>query len=223
MIKTEDLTKTYIMGEVQVHALRGVSVGIEKGEFVGIMGPSGSGKSTFLHQVGLLDNPTSGQIHINGKEVSDMNLDERAKFRLEAMGYVFQDYAILEDLTVIENVAIPALGLGRNPDDVMEEAELLVENVGLGGRADHLRKELSGGQQQRVAIARALMNSPAILFADEPCANLDTEASQMILELFQQLNKERDQTVVMVSHEPWHEEYFDRVVRFHDGKVEQKR
>lgn len=223
MIKTGDLTKIYIMGEVQVHALRGVSVGIEKGEFVGIMGPSGSGKSTFLHQVGLLDNPTSGQIHINGREVSGMNLKERAKFRLETMGYVFQDYAILEDLTVIENVAIPALGLGRDPDDVMEEAALLVENVGLSGRADHLRKELSGGQQQRVAIARALMNSPAILFADEPCANLDTEASQMILELFQQLNKERDQTVVMVSHEPWHEEYFDRVVWFHDGTVERER
>ncbi|MDD1728136.1 MAG: ABC transporter ATP-binding protein [Methanospirillum sp.] len=220
MIETDDLTKTYHMGEVQVHALRGVSTGIEKGEFVGIMGPSGSGKSTFLHLAGLLDNPTSGAIRIGGKEVSVMPREEKARFRLEKMGYVFQDYAIIEDLTVLENVAVPGLGLGLDYHEVMEIASGLVDDVGLGGRAHHLRRELSGGQQQRVAIARALMNSPAIVFADEPCANLDTESSRMILDLFKRLNTEWGQTMVMVSHEPWHEQFFDRVIRFRDGRVD---
>ncbi|WP_367278953.1 ABC transporter ATP-binding protein [Methanospirillum sp.] len=220
IIETDDLTKTYHMGEVQVHALRGVSTGIEKGEFVGIMGPSGSGKSTFLHLAGLLDNPTSGAIRIGGKEVSVMPREEKARFRLEKMGYVFQDYAIIEDLTVLENVAVPGLGLGLDYHEVMEIASGLVDDVGLGGRAHHLRRELSGGQQQRVAIARALMNSPAIVFADEPCANLDTESSRMILDLFKRLNTEWGQTMVMVSHEPWHEQFFDRVIRFRDGRVD---
>ena len=223
IIETDDLTKTYHMGEVQVHALRGVTAGIEKGEFVGIMGPSGSGKSTFLHLAGLLDNPTSGTIRIGGQEICSMSREDKARFRLEQMGYVFQDYAIIEDLTVLENVAVPGLGLGRDYDEVMAIASGLVDDVGLGGRAHHLRRELSGGQQQRVAIARALMNSPAIVFADEPCANLDTESSRMVLELFQLLNSERGQTMVMVSHEPWHEQYFDRVIQFRDGKLDAER
>ncbi|WP_342769674.1 ABC transporter ATP-binding protein [Methanospirillum lacunae] len=222
IVKTGDLTKTYHMGNVQVHALRGVSTGIEKGEFVGIMGPSGSGKSTFLHQVGLLDTPSSGTICINGQETSLMTSEQKARFRLDQMGYVFQDYALIEDLTVLENVAIPGLGLGRDYHEVMEIAGGLVDDVGLGGRADHLRKELSGGQQQRVAIARSLMNSPAIVFADEPCANLDTESSQTILKLFRHLNEEKNQTVVMVSHEPWHTEFFDRIILFRDGRIEKK-
>lgn len=221
MVETGDLTKTYHMGNVQVHALRGVTTGIEKGEFVGIMGPSGSGKSTFLHLVGLLDTPSSGTIRINGQETSLMTPEEKARFRLEQMGYVFQDYALIEDLTVLENVSIPGLGLGRDYHEVMEIAGGLVDDVGLGGRAGHLRKELSGGQQQRVAIARSLMNSPAIVFADEPCANLDTESSQTILKLFRHLNEEKNQTVVMVSHEQWHTRFFDRIIQFRDGKVEQ--
>jgi putative ABC transport system ATP-binding protein len=220
IVETGELTKTYHMGNVQVHALRGVTTGIEKGEFVGIMGPSGSGKSTFLHQVGLLDTPSSGTISINGQETSSMTSEQMARFRLEQMGYVFQDYAIIEDLTVLENVAIPGFGLGRDYHEVMEIAGGLVDDVGLGGRANHLRKELSGGQQQRVAIARSLMNSPAIVFADEPCANLDTESSQTILKLFRHLNEEKNQTVVMVSHEQWHTEFFDRIIQFRDGKVE---
>lgn len=175
MIETRKLTKTYHMGEVQVHALRGVSLKIDPGEFVGIMGPSGSGKSTFLHLAGLLDQHTSGSIIIDGTDVSAMTSAVRSRFRLEKMGYVFQDYALIEDLTVIENVAVPALGLGMDHDEVMIRAFELVADVGLSGRADHLRRELSGGQQQRVAIARSLINSPAIVFADEPCANLDTE------------------------------------------------
>lgn len=220
MIETVDLTKTYIMGVVQVHALKGVSIRIEPGEFVGVIGPSGSGKSTFLHLVGLLDSQTSGSIRIEGIDVSKMSPETRARFRLEKMGYVFQDYAIIEDLTVIENVAVPGIGLGQEYDEVMDRAAQLVEDVGLSGRADHLRRELSGGQQQRVAIARSLMNSPSIVFADEPCANLDTESSRTVLELFRRLNEEKGQTVVMVSHEPWHNEYFDRVIRFVDGKTD---
>jgi len=220
IVQTADLTKTYNMGDVQVHALRGVSSGIEKGEFVGIMGPSGSGKSTFLHLVGLLDMPSSGSIKISGQETSSMKSEEKARFRLQQMGYVFQDYALIEDLTVQENVAIPGLALGRDYNEVIEISRGLVDDVGLGGRVDHLRRELSGGQQQRVAIARSLINSPAIVFADEPCANLDTESSRTILNLFRYLNEEKNQTIVMVSHEPWHTEFFDRIIQFRDGRIE---
>lgn len=208
------------MGDVSVHALRGVSVRIEKGEFVGVMGPSGSGKSTFLHLTGLLDSQTSGKVLISGTDVSLLSNEKRSRFRLETMGYVFQDYALIEDLTVVENIAVPGFGLGMDYYRVMDRAMMLTEEVGLSGRAYHLKRELSGGQQQRVAIARALMNEPAIVFADEPCANLDTSSSRMVLDLFQRLNQEHGQTIVMVSHEPWHEEYFDRVIRFVDGNID---
>lgn len=222
MIQTDSLTRIYTMGDVQVHALKGVSISIEKGEFIGIIGPSGSGKSTFLHLVGLLDRQTSGSIAIGGTDISEMSATDRSRFRLENMGYVFQDYALIENLTVVENIAIPALGLRQDYSDVMYRAALLADEVGLTGRTGHLRRELSGGQQQRVAIARSLMNSPGIVFADEPCANLDTESSKTILDLFRRLNEEKGQTVVMVSHEPWHEEYFDRIIRFVDGMVDKQ-
>ena len=220
MIETCDLRKTYRMGDVSVHALRGVSVRIQKGEFVGVMGPSGSGKSTFLHLTGLLDSQTSGKVLISGTDVSLLSNEKRSRFRLETMGYVFQDYALIEDLTVVENIAVPGFGLGMDYYRVMDRAMMLTEEVGLSGRAHHLKRELSGGQQQRVAIVRALMNEPAIVFADEPCANLDTFSSRMVLDLFQRLNQEHGQTIVMVSHEPWHEEYFDRVIRFVDGNID---
>ncbi|QXO94526.1 ABC transporter ATP-binding protein [Methanospirillum purgamenti] len=220
MIETCDLIKTYQMGDVSIHALRGVSVRIHKGEFVGIMGPSGSGKSTFLHLTGLLDSQTSGKVLISGTDVSLFSNEKRSQFRLETMGYVFQDYALIEDLTVVENIAVPGLGLGMDFYRVMDRAMMLAEEVGLSGRSGHLKRELSGGQQQRVAIARALMNEPAIVFADEPCANLDTSSSRMVLDLFKRLNQEYGQTIVMVSHEPWHEEYFDRVIRFMDGTID---
>ncbi|HWQ65797.1 MAG TPA: ABC transporter ATP-binding protein [Methanospirillum sp.] len=222
MIQTDSLTRIYTMGDVQVHALKGVSVRIEKGEFIGVIGPSGSGKSTFLHLVGLLDRQTSGTIMIDGTDISEMTATDRSRFRLEKMGYVFQDYALIENLTVVENIAIPALGLSQDYTDVMDRAGQLADEVGLSGRAGHLRRELSGGQQQRVAIARSLMNTPAIVFADEPCANLDTESSRTILDLFRRLNEEKGQTVVMVSHEPWHEEYFDRLIRFVDGRIDER-
>lgn len=220
MIETEDVTKIYQMGDVSVHALQGVSIRIDAGEFVGVMGPSGSGKSTFLHLIGLLDKETSGTICIDGLDISKFTQAERSRFRLQMMGYVFQDYALIDDLTVVENIAVPGFGLGRDYSEVMERAGVLADEVGLSGRAGHLKSELSGGQQQRVAIARALMNEPAIVFADEPCANLDTSSSRMVLELFKRLNTEHGQTIVMVSHEPWHEEFFDRVIRFVDGNID---
>lgn len=220
MIETKDVTKIYQMGDVSVHALRGISVRICPGEFVGVMGPSGSGKSTFLHLIGLLDKETSGTILIDGSDISELTPAQRSRFRLQKMGYVFQDYALIEDLTVVENIAVPGFGLGLDYTLVMERAMMLADGVGLSGRTGHLKRELSGGQQQRVAIARALMNEPAIVFADEPCANLDTSSSRMVLDLFKKLNQEHGQTIVMVSHEPWHEEYFDRIIRFVDGTID---
>lgn len=217
MIEAADLKKTYHLGNVEVAALRGVSLVIRKGEFVGIMGPSGSGKSTLLHQLGLLDTPSSGSIWINGTDVAGLDDEERTLFRLMHLGYVFQDYALVAELTVLENVAIPAIMQGRPLGECYAAAGKFLEKVGLSHRLHHLVYELSGGEQQRVSIARALVNTPAIVFADEPCANLDTENSRIILDLFRSINRELGQTIVMVSHEPWHREYFDRIIFIRDG------
>jgi putative ABC transport system ATP-binding protein len=223
MIKVTDLKKIYQLGLVEVAALRSVSVHIRKGEFVGIMGPSGSGKSTLLHQLGLLDTPTSGQVLLNGTDVSRLNDEERTRFRLMHLGYVFQDYALVTELTVLENVAIPAITQGRPFDACYAAATEMLEKVGLEKRLDHLVHELSGGEQQRVSIARALVNKPAIIFADEPCANLDTGNSRTVLELFRAVNQDLGQTVVMVSHEQWHMEYFDRIIFIRDGLLDTER
>jgi putative ABC transport system ATP-binding protein len=220
MIDVVDLKKIYQLGLVEVAALRGVSVHIDKGEFVGIMGPSGSGKSTLLHQLGLLDTPTSGQILLNGTDVSGLNDEERTLFRLMHLGYVFQDYALVTELTVKENVAIPAITQGKPIDEAYAAATDVLAKVGLVGRLDHLVYELSGGEQQRVSIARALVNNPAIVFADEPCANLDTENSRTVLEMFRTVNRDLGQTVVMVSHEQWHMDYFDRIIFIRDGLLD---
>jgi len=219
MIGIENLKKTYTMGAMQVHALRGVSLEIEKGEFVGIMGSSGSGKSTLLHLAGLLDHPTSGSISLGGTDVLALNEEERTLFRLNNLGYVFQDYALISELSVLENVYLPCLARGKSLDECIPASTAILSAVGLGDRLNHLYHELSGGQQQRVSIARALVNKPSILFADEPCANLDTETSRNILELFRQLNRDMQQTIVMVSHEPWHTEYFDRIITLRDGEI----
>jgi putative ABC transport system ATP-binding protein len=223
MIAVRDLTRTYLLGNVRVEALRGVSMAIGRGEFVGIMGPSGSGKSTLLHQLALLDMPTSGCIRIDGTDVTRMGGEERTRFRLMHLGYVFQDYALVTDLTVLENVALPAIAQKKPPLACSAAAAAMLEKVGLGNRKDHLVYELSGGEQQRVSIARALVNAPAIVFADEPCANLDTENSRTVLGLFRTINRELGQTIVMVSHEPWHREYFDRVIFIRDGLLDVER
>jgi len=220
MIQVKDLKRTYVVGKVEVHALRGVSFGVEKGEFLAIMGPSGSGKSTLLHQLGLLDTPTSGEIVIDGVDVIGLSEHERTIFRLNQLGYVFQEYAILPELTALENVYLPSMMMGKKREHYLKSSTDILETVGLGDRLHHLPRELSGGEQQRVAVARALVNKPKILFADEPCANLDTESSRQILELFKKLNEELGQTIVMVLHEEWHKKYVDRVIYLKDGMIE---
>jgi putative ABC transport system ATP-binding protein len=219
MIKVKNLKKIYDMGTLKVKALDGVSMDIKKGEFVALMGFSGSGKSTFLHQVGLLDTPTSGSIIINNVDVLELSEKQKTLFRLNQLGYVFQEYAILGELTALENVYLPLLMIGKNKQDCITSAKEVLEKVGLGDRMDHFQKELSGGQQQRVAIARALVNKPKILFADEPTANLDSTSSIQILELFKELNKKYGQTIVMVTHEDFHKKYVDRVIYLKDGQV----
>jgi putative ABC transport system ATP-binding protein len=220
MIEITDLKRIYHMGNVEVKALDGVSLNIEKGEFLGIMGASGSGKTTLLHMVGLLDLPTSGRIVIDGLDVLHLTDYEKTMFRLYKLGYVFQDYALVPDLTVMENVSLPAmLRKDRSEDQVKKDSFSILQKIGLCDRRDHLPRELSGGQQQRVSIARAMVNKPDILFADEPCANLDSENSRMVLELFREINEEMQQTIIMVSHEDWHKDYFHRIIRLQDGKV----
>jgi putative ABC transport system ATP-binding protein len=221
MIEITDLRKIYHMGNVEVKALDGVTLTIEKGEFLGIMGPSGSGKSTLLHMLGLLDLPTSGKILIDTMDISRFSDYEKTMFRLYKLGYVFQDYALVPDLTVMENVSLTAmLRKDRTDEQTKKDSFEILQKIGLCDRRDHLPRELSGGQQQRVSLARAMVNKPEILFADEPCANLDTENSRIVLDLFKEINESMHQTIVMVSHEEWHKEYFHRIVRMRDGRIE---
>ena len=214
LIEITNLRKIYYMGKIEVHALRGIDIAIRRGEFVALMGPSGSGKSTLLNMIGLLDSPTSGGIVVDGIEVSSLDENSRADFRLKKMGFVFQFFSLLMELNSLENVALPMIMDERKYD----RADSLLELVGIADRADHYPSELSGGQKQRVAIARALANEPVILLADEPTANLDTESSNQIVELFRELNK-KGQTIIMVTHELELGEKADRIIRIKDGKV----
>jgi putative ABC transport system ATP-binding protein len=222
MIVGRDIKRVYGKGAVQVRALDGVSLEIQKGEFVGVMGSSGSGKSTLLHMLGLLDRPTSGYISIDGVDVGALDERNRTLFRLKRLGYVFQDYALVPELTAQENVYLPSMVRGMTPHECTLVCSEILGVVGLGDRIHHLPGEMSGGEQQRVAIARALVNKPTILLADEPCANLDSQNSRIILDLFKKLNKNLHQTIVMVSHEEWHKSYFDRIIYMKDGVIEQQ-
>jgi putative ABC transport system ATP-binding protein len=219
MIKVENLKKIY-PGKVPTPALKGVSFEIEGGEFIAIMGRSGSGKSTLLHQLGLIDIPTEGQIVIDGVDVLQLSDSQKTAFRLQYLGYVFQEYALIAELNALENVYLPAFALGGDHDGYKKRAQEVLEVVGLGDRLDHYPHELSGGEQQRVAVARALINKPKILFADEPTANLDSVSSKVVLELFQRLNEELGQTIVMVTHEPEDRKYVERVIWLKDGLIE---
>ncbi|MFA5934589.1 MAG: ABC transporter ATP-binding protein [Candidatus Paceibacterota bacterium] len=216
MIKVENLIKTY-PGEVPTLALKGVSLEIAEGEFVALMGRSGSGKSTLLHQLGLLDMPTSGSVVINKFNVLTLSDSERTRFRLQYLGYVFQEYALIAEFTALENVSFPAMAFGD--DSAKERAEHLLDLVGLKDRMNHYPNEMSGGEQQRVAIARSLINNPKVLFADEPTANLDTVSSEVVFKLFQKLNKELKQTILVVTHEPEDKKYVDRVIWLKDGLI----
>lgn len=218
MITVRNLVKTFQEGEVVTHVLKGVDLTIETGEFVAIMGRSGAGKSTLLYQVSLLDHPSSGAVVIDDVEVTALSTTERTQYRLNNLGYVFQDYALIPELTAKENVALPLLMQGMSKDKAYKKAVGVLASIGLADRANNLPSKLSGGQQQRVSIARAVAHEPKILFADEPTANLDSESGQMVMNLFQELHK-KGQTIVMVTHEEEYGNLADRIVRLSDGQV----
>ncbi len=218
MIKATNLKKIY-PGKVPTLALKGVSFEIQDAEFVAITGKSGSGKSTLLHQLGLIDMPTEGKLSIDGTEVMRLSDGAKTSFRLQQLGYVFQEYALITELTARENVWVPALAYGKEPTHCWDHAAKLLETVGLGSRLDHYPNELSGGEQQRVAIARALINNPKILFADEPTANLDTVSSQTVLDIFLKLNREKKLTIIMVTHEPEYAKLAQRNIELLDGLI----
>ena len=221
IIEATGLRKTFA-GEVPVEALKDVDLVIKEGEFVGIMGPSGSGKSTLLHMLALLDEPTAGKIMVDGTDVAALSSIQKTSFRLHKLGYVFQEYALLPELNALENVCLPLMMLGASAGEYRRAALEMMETVGLGKRAKHLVSQMSGGEQQRVAIARALVNRSKILFADEPCANLDTKNSGIVMNLLRQLCDERKQTIIMVTHEPEHRQYMDRVVWIKDGEMDRE-
>ena len=217
MIDIQEVSKVYEMGKVEVHALRGVSLQVEGGEMMAIMGPSGSGKSTLMNIIGCLDQPTSGTYHLDGIEVSRLNDDELAEIRNHKIGFVFQTYNLLRRTTALANVQLPLIYAGSAKR--RERALEALEAVGLAERANHRPNELSGGEQQRVAIARALVNEPAIILADEPTGNLDSKSGEEILDIFGALNRERGITVVMVTHDPEVAARARRSVHLLDGRV----
>jgi putative ABC transport system ATP-binding protein len=220
VISAKEVTKIY-EGKVSTVALSKVSFAVSTGEFVAIMGRSGSGKSTLLHQLSLLDRPTSGSISIDDVDVLRMSDGQKTAFRLKNLGYVFQEYALVGELTALENVYLPAFALGMKDGDYRARSTELLETVGLGHRLRHYPHEMSGGEQQRVAIARSLVNSPKVLFADEPTANLDSVSARVVLELFQRLNREMAQTIMMVTHEIEDRRFVDRVLWLRDGVLDE--
>jgi len=219
MIRVEQITRVYQKGAQEVHALRGVTLRIESGEFVSIMGPSGSGKSTLMHILGCLDRPTDGTYLLDGNEVS--TLDDRAlsRIRCEKIGFVFQSFNLLAQENVLHNVELPMLYYGVPRKERLKRALEIVRSVGLEDRVDHVPSELSGGETQRVAIARALVNDPAVILADEPTGNLDTKTGESIMNVLREIN-ERGKTVIIVTHESNIAEYSERIVRVRDGMIE---
>jgi putative ABC transport system ATP-binding protein len=219
LIETVDLWKTYQMGSEEVHALRGVSLQIERGEYVAIMGPSGSGKSTLMNLIGCLDTPSKGSYLLNGKQVSQMNDDELARIRNEEIGFVFQTFNLLPRATALHNVELPLIYAGVPARDRAERANAALDKVELGDRKGHRPNQMSGGQRQRVAIARALVNNPSILLADEPTGNLDSRTGIEIMALFERLH-EGGNTIVLVTHEPDVAAHAHRTIHIRDGQVE---
>jgi putative ABC transport system ATP-binding protein len=219
LIETRDLWKTYQMGDEEIHALRGVSIAIERGEYVAIMGPSGSGKSTLMNLIGCLDTPSKGTYLLNGKEVSQMNDNELARIRNEEIGFVFQTFNLLPRATALHNVELPLVYAGIGKAERLAQAKAAIEKVELTHRMNHKPNELSGGQRQRVAIARALVNNPSILLADEPTGNLDSKTGVEIMALFARLHQGGN-TIILVTHEPDIAAYAHRVIAIRDGQVE---
>jgi ABC-type lipoprotein export system ATPase subunit len=222
LIRLEDVHKVYHLGEVDLPVLRGVSLSIQSGELVALMGSSGSGKTTLMNILGCLDRPTSGRYFLDGQEISRLSSDERALVRNRKIGFVFQNFNLLSRTTALQNVLMP-LTYSAEPiseAEAQERARKLLERVGLGHRMDHEPTQLSGGQQQRVAIARALINRPPVLFADEPTGNLDSSTSKEILQMFQQLNEEEGLTIILVTHDPGVGKYAKRTIFMRDGLIE---
>jgi putative ABC transport system ATP-binding protein len=221
LIRTVELRKSYSLGDVTVHALRGVSLEVEAGSFISVVGASGSGKSTLMNILGLLDRPSSGEYFLDGQDVSGFDRDRRAVYRNRKIGFVFQSFNLLPRTSALENVELPLLYNGRahNLRERHDKALSLLTAVGLGARADHTPSQLSGGQQQRVAIARSLVNDPEVILADEPTGNLDSRTSIEIMEILQRLNRERGLTIILITHEHDIAEYGRRVVTVRDGRI----
>lgn len=218
MIKVKNLIKTYIDGDKETKVLKGLDFEAKEGEFIAIMGRSGAGKSTFLYQMSLLDDPTSGEIIIDGIDTHNLDADGKTAFRLAKLGYVFQDYALLPDLTAVENIALPLLMQGVNKDEAYRVGEESLKKFNLGHRINNLPSQLSGGEQQRVSVARAIAHKPKILFADEPTANLDNTSSETVMSIFKELNRQ-GQTIVMVTHEEDYAKMADKIVTLDDGRI----
>lgn len=218
MLKVTKLVKSFKNGQSVTQVLKGVDFAAKKGEFVAIMGRSGAGKSTFMYQMSLLDEPNSGKIYIDGEEVHNLSEREKMNFRLAKFGYVFQDYALLPELTALENVELPLLMENVPSSEAQDLARKALVLVGLGERLTNLPSQLSGGEQQRVSIARAIAHNPDILFADEPTANLDSESSKIVMNIFKELHKQ-GQTIIMVTHEEEYGRLADRIVRLDDGQI----
>jgi putative ABC transport system ATP-binding protein len=219
LIALDHVHKTYQMGDIEINALRGVSLQIDPGEFIAIMGASGSGKSTTMNILGCLDRPTRGHYYLEGQDVSKMSKDELADIRNRKIGFVFQSFNLLSRTSALENVELPMLYLGVKPAERLKRAKEALELVGLADRMHNMPNQLSGGQQQRVAIARSLVNHPAIILADEPTGNLDSRTSVEVMDIFQRLNRERGITVALVTHEPEIAQYAGRVIVFKDGRI----
>lgn len=219
IIKAKNIRKSYTTGKIQVEILKGITLEVKKNEFVSIMGKSGAGKSTLMYQLSALDHPTSGNIYVDGKDLSAMSSKERTDFRLKNLGYVFQDYALIPDLKAYENVCLPLLMQGIPKKEAVEKAVKALSSVGLKEKTKNKPGQLSGGEQQRVGVARAIANNPKVLFADEPTANLDSASGKVVLDVFKKLNKQ-GLTIVMVTHEKEYAEYAERIIYLKDGKQE---